>query len=155
MDMAARSLRYGPGSRVKHFRTFLPTDTWAHHFLPTYLAVALAGASVLAFTAGAHDPKPHAQDMQGHDMKGMDMKGHSAGSMELHKIMSSGMKMPMKMSGNVDHDFAHMMIVHHQQAIKMTDVLIRHGSSTELKALARKMKEAQQAEMRQMTPYTK
>lgn len=119
------------------------------------LAVALAAASLLAFTADAHDPKPQAQDMKGHDMKAMDMKGNSAGSMELHKIMSSDMKIPMTMSGNVDHDFAHMMIVHHQQAIKMTDVLIKHGSNTELKALARKMKAAQQAEIRQMTPYTK
>ena len=119
------------------------------------LAVTLAAASLLVFTAGAHEPKPQAQDMKGHDMKGMDMKRHSAGSMELHKIMSSDMKMPMKMSGNVDHDFAHMMIVHHQQAITTTDVLIKQGSSTELKALARKMKAAQQAEIRQMTPYTK
>ncbi|MEJ7747255.1 MAG: DUF305 domain-containing protein [Luteimonas sp.] len=124
------------------------------------LAVTLAAASLLAFSVGAHEPKPQAQDMKGHamkgmDMKGMDMKGHSAGSMEMHKIMMSGMKMPMKMTGNVDKDFALMMSMHHQQAIKMVDVLIKHGSSTELKALARKMKTAQQAEIRQMTPYTK
>lgn len=119
------------------------------------LAVALSGASLLAFTAGAHEPKPQAQGTKGHDMKSVEMKSHSAGSMELHKIMSSGMKMPMKRSGNVDHDFAHMMIVHHQQAIKMTDVLIKHGSSAELKALARRMKAAQPAEIRQMTPYSK
>ena len=114
------------------------------------LAVTLAAASLLVFTVGAHEPKPQAQDM-----KGMDMKGHSAGSMEMHKIMMSGMKMPMKMNGNVDHDFAHMMTMHHQQAIKMADVQIKHGSNAQLKALARKIKVAQQAEIKQMAPYTK
>ena len=84
------------------------------------------------------------------------MPGHSEGSMELHKIMAEGQKMPMPMmSGNVDKDFATMMSMHHEQAIKMVNVLIKHGSSAELKALARKMKAAQQAEIKQMAPYPK
>ena len=118
-------------------------------------AVGLAGALMLAFTAGAHESKPQAQGMKGHDMKAMDMKGPSAGSMEMHKIMMSGMQMPMKMNGNVDKDFALMMSMHHQQAIKMVDVLIKNGSNAELKALARKMKAAQKAEIKQMAPHTK
>jgi uncharacterized protein (DUF305 family) len=121
-------------------------------------ALALASTTLLAVNASAHDPKVPAQDMKGHDMskmQGHDMKGHSAGSMELHKVMTSGMKMPMPMSGNVDKDFATMMTMHHQQAVKMADVLIKHGRSTELKALARKMKAAQQAEIKQMAPFTK
>ena len=122
------------------------------------LAITLATTALLAVNASAHDPKVPAQDMKGHDMakmQGHDMKGHSAGSMELHKIMTSGMKMPMPMSGNVDKDFAAMMTMHHQQAVKMADVLIKHGRSAELKAMARKMKAAQQAEIKQMAPYTK
>lgn len=122
-------------------------------------AVALAASALLAFNVSAHDPKTPAQEgMKGHDMSKMqdhDMKGHSAGSMELHKIMTSGMKMPMKMSGNVDKDFAAMMTMHHRQAVRMADVLIKHGRSAELKAMARKMKAAQQAEIKQMAPYTK
>ena len=120
-------------------------------------AIALAAATLLAVNASAHDPKVPAQD-KAHDMskmQGHDMKGHSAGSMELHKIMMSGMKMPMPMSGNVDKDFAIMMTMHHQQAVKMADVLIKHGRSPELKTLARRMKTAQQAEIKQMAPYTK
>lgn len=133
------------------------------------LAIALATAVLLAANAGAHEPKAQdvkghdmssmqAQDMQGHDMskmQGQDMKGHSAGSMELHKAMMSGMKMPMKMSGNVDKDFASMMSMHHQQAIRMVDVYVKHGRNAELKALARKMKVAQQAEIKQLAPHTK
>lgn len=122
------------------------------------LAVAFVASTLLAVNASAHEDKAKPQDMPGHDMsnmQGQDMKGHSAGSMELHKIMTAGMKMPMKMSGNVDKDFATMMSMHHQQAIKMSDVLIKHGRSAELKALARKMKVAQQTEIKQMAPYTK
>lgn len=122
------------------------------------LTVVLATSALLAVTASAHEPKAPGQDMKGHDMsnmQGQDMKGQSTGSMDLHKIMTSGMKMPMKMSGDVDKDFATMMTMHHQQAVKMADVLIQHGRSAELKALARRMKTAQQAEIKQMAPYTK
>jgi len=122
------------------------------------LAAALAISAFLAGNASAHDPKAQGQVMAGHDiskMQGQDMKGHSAGSMELHKIMMSGMKMPMKMSGNVDKDFAIMMTMHHQQALKMSDVLLMHGHNVKLQALARKMKAAQQAEIKLMAPHTK
>lgn len=135
------------------------------------LAVAFATSALLAVNANAQDPTAKTPDMKGHDMSSMqgqdmkghdmakkqghDMKGQSAGSMELHKIMSSGMKMPMKMTGNVDKDFASMMSMHHQQAIRMADVLIKNGRNAELKALASKMKAAQQGEIKQLAAYTK
>ena len=81
------------------------------------------------------------------------MAGHSEGSMQLHHIMAQGHHMPMPMSGNVDKDFAMMMTMHHQHAIEMVDVLIQRGQSAELKALARKMKSAQQDEIRQMAKF--
>ena len=122
------------------------------------LAIAFAASTLLAVNANAHDPKSQTQDMKGHDMSKMqdqDMKEQSAGSMELHNAMMSGMNMPMKMSGNVDKDFAMMMAMHHQQAIKMADVQIRSGSNAKLKAMARKMKAAQQSEIKQLAPYSK
>lgn len=105
--------------------------------------------AALAFSTGtfAHDPKK--------PEPAQSMAGHSAGSMEMHRIMMEGQKMPMPMSGNVDQDFATMMTMHHQQAIKMIDVFVQHGSSAELKALASEMKAAQQAEIKQMATYTK
>jgi len=120
------------------------------------LAAAFATASLMAVTVSAHGDK--AKDMQKHDMSSMqghDMKGHSAGSMAMHQVMADGMKMPMKMSGNVDKDFATMMTMHHQQAIKMADVQLKNGTSPELKAMARKIKTMQQAEIKQLAPYTK
>lgn len=117
----------------------------------TFLTIALPCALIaaLAVSAGAvaHDPKKP-EPMQ-------SMAGHSAGSMEMHRIMMSGQKMPMPMSGNVDKDFASMMTMHHQQAIKMVDVLLKQGRNAELKALAARMKAAQQSEIKTMAPYTK
>ena len=83
------------------------------------------------------------------------MPGHSAGSMELHRIMTDGQKKPMPMSGDVDKDFAAMMSIHHQMAIDMADVLLESGSNAELKAMAVKMKAAQQEEIKQLEQYTK
>lgn len=112
--------------------------------LKTPLLIAAVATAAMTFNASAHE-KPK---MQG-------MKGDSAASMELHRIMTSGMKMPMKMSGDVDKDFAAMMIMHHQMAVKMADVEIKKGKSAALKAMARKMKAAQQAEIEQLAPFAK
>ena len=83
------------------------------------------------------------------------MPGHSAGSMELHRIMTEGSKSPMPMSGDVDKDFAAMMTLHHQTAIDMADVMLKSGSNAQLKAMAAKMKAEQQEEIKQLAPYTK
>ena len=121
-------------------------------FLGAGLALAVSACAEEAKTAQTADstmtqpasmPADHA------------MPGHSAGSMELHRIMTDGQKKPMPMSGDVDKDFATMMTMHHRQAIEMSDVLLKHGKNAELKALAAKMKAAPQAEIQKMAPHTK
>ena len=114
---------------------------------PFAFAICLSAAMAFSTGTAAHDPK---KPETAHSMA-----GHSAGSMELHRIMSQGHAMSAPMSGNVDKDFAIMMTMHHQQAIKMVDVMTKHGRNAELKALASKMKAAQQAEIKRMAPYTK
>ncbi|WP_166636814.1 DUF305 domain-containing protein [Cognatilysobacter terrigena] len=125
--------------------------------LALVLATTLGGAAI----AVAHetDKKPAAQS---HSMAGMnhDMAGManmSEGSKQLHEVMMKGMKMhmqgPMPMTGNVDTDFATMMTMHHQQAIQMSDVLLKYGKNAELRALAQKMKAAQAEEIRIMAKY--
>lgn len=139
----------------------------------TMLTAAILVAALAACDSNAQNetsqvsaaPVAPTQEMEGHEMSKMQdkpmrgdmagMQGHSAGSMEMHKIMMSGMDMPIPMSGNVDRDFATMMTMHHQQAIKMADVMIQQGSNAELKALAEKMKADQQAEIKQLAAYTK
>ncbi len=121
-------------------------------FLGAGLALAVSACAEEAKTAQTADstmtqpasmPADHA------------MPGHSAGSMELHRIMTEGSKSPMPMSGDVDKDFAAMMTVHHQMAIDMADVMLKSGSNAELKAMAARMKAEQQEEIKQLAPYTK
>lgn len=112
--------------------------------LPLMTAFALGAAMTLSVASFADD-----KSKPGH---AHNMTGHSAGSMQMHQIMEQ--KMPMTMSGDVDRDFATMMSMHHEQAIKMIDVQLKHGKQAELKALAQKMKDAQIKEIQQMKPFT-
>ena len=79
----------------------------------------------------------------------------NAASMEMRKAMMQGQSMSMPMTGDVDKDFATMMTMHHQWAIKMVDVLLEHGDNASLKALAQRMKSGQQKEITELAPYTK
>jgi uncharacterized protein (DUF305 family) len=82
--------------------------------------------------------------------------GHAKNaSMDMHKAMMQGQSMATPMSGDVDKDFATMMTMHHRQAIAMIDVYLQHGDDAELKALAQRMKDAQQKEITEMAPKTK
>jgi uncharacterized protein (DUF305 family) len=111
------------------------------------LASAILGAALTMSTfAGANDQQDKSPPAH-------SMSGHSAGSMELHRIMSESRNMSMPMSGDVDKDFASIMSMHHQQGIKMIDVLLQNGRNAELKELARKMKAEQQKEIRELAPF--
>ncbi len=124
--------------------------------LPMFLGASLTvvvGACAQD-TGTAQEQGAGMQSDMAQDMPAMD--GHSAGSMEMYKIMMDGQKMPMPaMSGNVDQDFASMMTMHHQQAIKMIDVYEKQGANAELMALAAEMKAAQQAEISTMAAFAK
>jgi uncharacterized protein (DUF305 family) len=130
----------------------------------TLKTLAVPAAVLLAMSVGtaasAHEQKkPDQADKAAHSSQmgreNHSMAGHSEGSKELHRIMMQGQKMPMPMSGDVDKDFATMMTMHHEQAIKMSDVLLQHGDDAELKELARKMQASQREEIQKMAPHTK
>lgn len=119
------------------------------------LVLLLAAAAGAGSVALAHEPQHKKPASMSHSMDGMkhDMTGLSEGSRQLHHAMMAGMKMPMRMTGNVDTDFATMMTMHHRQAVAMSDVLLKHGRTPELRALAQKMKASQLEEIRRMAPY--
>lgn len=79
------------------------------------------------------------------------------GSSELHKVMMDGMQemQSIEMSGDVDKDFAAMMIHHHEQAIAMAKVVQARGKNAELKAMARKMSEQQTKEIAELKRFAK
>lgn len=92
-----------------------------------------------------HDEGATAKNNKSHSAhaQSSDASSHSDQfTSEIKKLMDqmeSKMK-TMKMSGNVDHDFATMMVGHHQAAIDMANIEAKHGRNTEVKAIAEKIK---------------
>lgn len=79
----------------------------------------------------------------------------SDGSAQLKGSMMKGMKEmdAMNMTGDVDRDFAMMMKVHHQQALDMAKIEVDQGKSAEMKAMAKKIMEAQKKEIAQFDKW--
>lgn len=58
--------------------------------------------------------------------------------------------MSIKSSNDVDRDFAHMMIAHHQGAIDMAKAELRHGHDEQLRRIAQEIIVEQQQEIAAM-----
>ena len=113
-----------------------------------------AAGLCLAMTAWAD------MDMSGTNatmnMPGMKMdKGDAAFSQDMDASMqkmdhdmSSG-----KMTGDPDHDFAVMMVPHHQGAIDMAEVELKYGKDPHLRALCQRIIVAQRKEIAQMNAW--
>ena len=73
----------------------------------------------------------------------------------MHEVMmrSNDEMSRMKMTGDPDHDFAMMMVPHHQTAIDMAKVEVRSGSDPTIKAMARRIITAQEREIRQFKSW--
>ena len=62
-------------------------------------------------------------------------------------------EMNIRYSGNADRDFAAAMIPHHQGAIEMAQVQLRHGTDPEMRRLAEEIIRTQQAEIAQLRAF--
>ncbi len=85
----------------------------------------------------------------------MDGKAMSRGSKDMHESMMMGMKDmdAMSMSGDTDQDFAMMMKKHHQGAVDMAKIELKHGKDAELKGMAQKIVDSQQTEIKQFEQW--
>jgi uncharacterized protein (DUF305 family) len=69
-------------------------------------------------------------------------------TLEYEKAMDSMMKdMHMPFTNNADIDFMRGMIPHHEGAIAMAEVVLRHGSDSEIRRIAEAVLEAQNSEI--------
>jgi uncharacterized protein (DUF305 family) len=87
--------------------------------------------------------------MAGMDHSAMGHDTAAAGASPLVASMNEMMQRMMadKPKGNTDHDFAHMMLAHHQGAVAMADIQLRDGKDATMRRMAEQIKADQQQEI--------
>ena len=78
---------------------------------------------------------------------------HASGPNDFMTTMDKMHKSMPKPTGDIDRDFAAMMIVHHQGAIDMAQIELQHGKNAALKKMAKKMISDQTAEIKQLQKH--
>ena len=89
-----------------------------------------------------------------------DHKAASAGGSASDELMAVHHKMTKAMdgiepTGDPDRDFLTMMIPHHQGAIDMAEVQLKHGKNPEVRAMAEKIISDQKREIAEMEKMLK
>ena len=129
-------------------------------------AIAITGLLAFPFLLATQATQAHGDDLtskkdaaastsMGNMDMSMDGKKMSMGSKDMHESMMMGMKDmdAMSMTGDTDQDFAMMMKKHHQGAIDMAKIELKHGKDAELKDMAQKIVDSQQAEIKQFEQW--
>lgn len=75
---------------------------------------------------------------------------HGEGALQNAMQESEAKMKRMQMTGNVDKDFAMLMIHHHEDGIAMERLLLEHGMSDKLKEMAKKSIEHQQKDIQEL-----
>ena len=80
-------------------------------------------------------------------MNGAEAPGTASGSLTGAMAKMMQQMNASKPIGNTDHDFAHMMMAHHQGAVAMSEILLRDGKDATMRQMAEKIKADEQKEI--------
>lgn len=112
-------------------------------YIATLASLAVAGVALTGCTINIGTPFPNSSNdstgMMDHDEMGKNMMGSSAAT-------DSGFAAQ-------DIMFAQMMIPHHEQAVLMSNLALKTSTNSEVLALAKTIKAAQQPEINQMQQW--
>ena len=106
-------------------------------------------AALLQPVAQAQAPAP---SMPGHKAGSSAQPGGGMDMMSAMKDMNARMT-SMPMTGDHDVDFAMMMRVHHEGAIRMAEAELRNGKNAEMKKMGRSIISAQKKEIAQIDRF--
>ncbi|SKB42216.1 DUF305 domain-containing protein [Daejeonella lutea] len=93
----------------------------------------------------------HDSTIDTHDMEVGAMPMNSGMQQAMDKMMTDMHQ--MKMTGNVDYDFAMMMKSHHQAAVDMSQAELESGKDEEVKKMAQNIIDAQKKEINDLQAF--
>ena len=123
-----------------------------HRLIASAASIAmLAAAAFFAPLALAQAHKPHGSAAA----PMAPAPAMAGGTMDMKSMMKEhNDKMgAMAMTGNADVDFAMMMKVHHQGAIDMAEMELKHGKEPQMKKMAKDIIAAQKKEIAQFDKF--
>jgi DUF305 family protein family protein len=118
----------------------------SRRFFPILVVVAMLGFASRASSQNASSAQ-RVTDRSGLEQRA-DTTAEAGYLAEIDSAMTGMMRhMVVKPTGDIDRDFAAMMIAHHHGAIDMAMALLRHGHNEQLKRLAQEIIVTQQQEI--------